>query len=149
MLGQTQFTPYPSSLVFKEAIPPSSVTSAGATNGSALDINQFEGNLAIVVDAILASAGTNPTLTFTVEHRADSSDSWGAVPADALINPSTGANATFGVVTDAANGGIQKLGLVRARCKAQIRVIGTVGGTSSPSFKFNAIIVGSNKYGDQ
>ena len=145
----TQFTPYPERLVFKEAIPPTSVTAAGATDGAAVDINEFEGNIAIVVDAILATAGTTPTLTFTVEHRADSGDSWGAVPADALIDASLGTADTFDVVTAAANGGVQVKGLVRARCKAQIRVVATVGGTSTPSFKFSAILVVSNKYGDQ
>lgn len=145
----TQFTPYPEKLAYAEAIPPTSVTAAGATNGSAIDINDLEGNIAILAHAILATAGTNPTLTFTVEHRANASDSWSAVPADALIDPDSGEATTFEVVTNAANGGLQVLGLVRARCKAQIRVIGTVAGTSTPSFKFSAAIVASSKYGDQ
>lgn len=145
----TQFTPHPENLVYKESIPASSVAAAGATNGAAVDINQFEGNVAIVVDSIRATAGTTPTLTFTVEHRTDSGDSWGAVPADALINGASGQAATFSVVTDAANGGVECLGLVRARVKAQIRIVATVGGTSTPSFKFSGIVVGSNKYGDQ
>lgn len=144
----TQFTPYPDQLTFVEAIPPTSVTAAGATEGPALPVGQYEGNLAIVAHSILATAGTNPTLTYTVEHRASASDSWGAVPADALLNED-GTAAAFGVVTAAANGGVQKRNLVRARCKAQIRVIGTVGGTSTPSFKFSAVIVASDKYGDQ
>src|SRR5262245_9658942 len=114
MLGQTQFYPYPGKLHYIEAIPPTSVTTAGATNGSAVNVNELEGNLASMVHAILATAGSSPTLTWTVEHRADSGDSWGAVPADALINPDTGAAATFGVVTAAANGGVQVLELVRA-----------------------------------
>lgn len=145
----TQFTPYPEKLHFFEAIPPTSVTSAGATNGTETLVNEMEGNLAVSVDAILATAGTNPTLTFTVEHRTGSAGSWSAVPAAALINPSTGAPATFNVVTDAANGGLQKLGLVRSLCKERVRVVATVGGTSTPSFKFSALIVGSDKYGDQ
>lgn len=145
----TQFTPYVEKLHYIEAIPPTSVTAAGATNGAAVSINELEGNLAVLAHAILATAGTTPTLTFTVEHRVDSGDSWGAVPAAALINPDTGAAATFGVVTAAANVGLQVLGLVRALCKAQIRVVATVAGTSSPSFKFSAAVVGSDKYGDQ
>lgn len=149
MIGQTQFTPYPGRLVYKELIPPSSVTAAGATNGTTTDINIFEGNIALILDAILATAGSSPTLTVTVEHRADANDSWGAVPADALINPDTGAASAFSVVTDAANGGVQKRELVRARCKAQVRLVATVAGSSSPSFKFAAIGVASNKYGDQ
>lgn len=144
----TQFTPYPAQLEYVEAIPPTSVAATGATEGSAVSINQYEGNLAIIAHAILATAGTNPTLTFTVEHRDSGSDSWGAVPADALLNEDGTASA-FGVVTNAANGGIQKRELVRARCKRQIRVIGTVGGTSNPAFKFAANLVASNKYGDQ
>lgn len=144
----TQFTPYPDQLQVVEAIPPTSVTAAGATEGSAVSISEYEGNILLVAHAILATAGTNPTLAFTVEHRASASDSWGAVPADALIDANGDAD-TFDTVTGAANGGVQKKGLVRARCKAQIRVVATVGGTSNPAFKFSAVIVASKKYGDQ
>lgn len=145
----TQFTPYPEKLHYFEAIPPSSVAAAGATNGTETLVNELEGNLAVIVDAILATAGSSPTLTFTVEHRTGSAGSWGAVPANALIDPSTGLAATFKVVTDAANGGQQKLGLIRSLCKERVRVVATVGGTSTPSFKFSAVLVGSDKYGDQ
>lgn len=144
----TQFTPHPENLAVAAAIPPTSVTAAGATNGTEININEAEGNVLILFHSILATAGTNPTLTPTVEHRVDSSDSWGAVPADALINEE-GEEDAFDVVTDAANGGLQKRGLVRARCKAQIRVVATVAGTSTPSFKFSAAVVYSNKYGNQ
>lgn len=145
----TQFTPHPEQLQFVEAIPLTTVSAAGATNGSAVSIGEFEGNVALLVQAPLAAAGTNPTLTFTVEHRVNASDSWGAVPAAALIDPATGNADTFNVVTGAANAGLQKLGLVRAMCKAQIRIVATVAGTSSPTFTFGAIVVGSKKYGDQ
>ena len=139
----TEFTPYPENLHYAEAIPPTRVTAAGATNGAWVNINEFEGNIA------LAAAGTTPTLTFTVEHRANSSDSASAVPADALINPATGDADTFDVVTDAANAGLQKLGLVRNRVKAQVRIVATVAGSSSPTFTFSGVLVGADKYGDQ
>lgn len=145
----TQFKPYPEKLHYVEAVPPTKATAAGATNGTEVAVNEAEGNIAIAVDATLAAAGTNPLLTFTVEHRASSSDSWGAVPAAALINPSTGAAATFGVVDAALNGGKQVLGLIRSLCKKNIRVVATVGGTSTPTFTFSALFVYSDKYGDQ
>lgn len=143
----TQFTPYPAKLKFLEAQPLTRVAAAGTTNGAAVSIGELEGTLALVVQAPLLT-GTTPTLTISVEHRVDSTDTWAAVPAASLINPSTGANATFSVVTDAANNGIQKLGLVKNLCKAQVRVNFVVAGTT-PVAIFGAQIVGSDKYGDQ
>lgn len=145
----TQFKPYPGTLVYKRSLKPASVTAAGATDGDWVSINEFEGNVAVVVDGILATAGTTPTLTFTVQHRSDSSDTPAAVPAAALIDPATGAADTFDVVTDAANDGVQVKELVRDMVKAQVRIVATVAGTNSPSFKFSGMFVGSNKYGDQ
>lgn len=149
MVGETQFYPYPGALHFVEAIPQTRVTAAGATNGTALTLSEFEGNVAIGVHSLRATAGTTPTLNYTVEHRASASDSWGAVPAAALIDPDTGDADTFTQTTDAAGGGLEIVELVRARCKAQIRVVATVAGSSSPTFLFSAFIVGSDKYGDQ
>lgn len=145
----TQFTPYIEKAHAVEGVPPTKTTAAGATQGSAVSIGEWVGNIMVLVNAPLASAGSSPTLTWTVEHRVDSTDSWGAVPAAALINPLSGAAATFAVVTDAANPGAQKLGLVKALCKAQIRLVATVGGTSTPTFVFAGFFIGSDKYGDQ
>jgi hypothetical protein len=145
----TQFEPHPEKLHITEALPNTTVTSATGTNGTDVTIGEAEGNIAAVVQVKLASAGTNPTCTITVEHRVDSTDSWAAIPAAALINPSTGAAATFGVVTDAANGGMQKLGLVKAMLKAHVRLVATVAGTSTPTFQFSGVLVFSDKYGDQ
>lgn len=143
----TQFTPNPEKLRFIEALPLTRVSAAGTTNGAAQSIGELEGNLALTVQAPLLT-GTTPTLTFSVEHRVDSNDSWGAVPTAALINPTTGNPATFNVVNDTQNNGLQKLGLVKAMLKAQVRVNAVVTGTT-PVAIFGAVIVGSDKYGDQ
>ncbi|MBZ0289986.1 MAG: hypothetical protein K8I30_20345 [Anaerolineae bacterium] len=143
----TQFTPHPEKLHFVEALPVSRVTSAGTTNGPAISIGEVEGNIALEVQAALLT-GTTPTLDFNVEHRVDSTDSWSAVPAAALINPTTGDPANFNQVTDTVNNGLQKLGLVKAMLKAQIRVNAVVAGTTPVSL-FSATVIFSDKYGDQ
>ncbi len=144
---KTQFAPYPEKLDFVEALPVTRVTTVSTTNGPAISIGEAEGNIALEVQAALLT-GTAPTLSFNVEHRVDSTDSWSAVPAVAIINPNTGAAATFNQVNDTINNGLQKLGLVKAMLKAQIRVNAVVAGTTPVSI-FSAVVIFSDKYGDQ
>lgn len=112
------------------------------TNGIAVDTSDLEGNLLAVVNSAAASA--SDTLDVTVEESLDGSTSWAAVPADALFNPDTGAQATFTQVTASA-ASHQQLGVVKERVKRYIRLVFTVAG-SSISIPCAASIVGAKKY---
>lgn len=119
-----------------------SVALTGNTNGIAVDVSAYEGNLLAVLNSAAASAGD--TLDVTVEESLDGSTSWAAVPADALFNPTTGAQATFAQVTASA-ASFQQLGIVRERVKRYVRLVFTVGG-SSISIPCSATILGAKKY---
>jgi hypothetical protein len=112
--------------------------------GEAVDVAPLEGDLVVLLDAE-AGTGTTPTLNLAIQHRADASDSWGAVPADALYDPATGQVATFDEVTDVANA-FQKLALRRERLKKTLRAVLTIGGTT-PDFVCAVYLVGLPKYG--
>jgi hypothetical protein len=142
-----QFMPYPERLTYTEVIPNTRVAAAGDTDSGWIDLNEFEGNVALVLQAEEIS-GTDPTLNVTIEHRQDSDDTPAAIPASSLQD-GAGNNATFAEVTDVAEEGLQVLALIRSELRAQIQVTVTVGGTSSPTFDFSALLVGSNKYGAQ
>jgi len=142
-----QFFPFPEGFQIVELIGPTHQVDTGAVDSGWVPIAEYEGNIALCLDAALASAGTTPTLTIAVTHRVDSNDAGDTLPSTSLINPSTGAAASFAVVTGAANAGLQVLGLVKAEARAQIKVTATVAGTSTPTFDFNMFLVASNKYG--
>lgn len=111
------------------------------TNGIAVDTSDLEGNILAVVNSAAASA--SDTLDVTFEESADNS-SWAAVPADALFNPTTGAQATLTQVTAAA-ASYQQIGIVKERVKRYIRMVFTVGGASI-SIPCSASFIGSKKY---
>lgn len=142
----SQFQPYPEGLEIVEVIPPTAAADAGATASDWIDIGEYEGNLALCLQAALASDGTAPTLTISIEHRVNSADTPAALPAGALQD-GEGNNDTFDVVTDAANAGLQKRALIRSSARAQIKVTATVGGADTPAFEFAMFLVGSKKYG--
>jgi hypothetical protein len=111
--------------------------------GTAVDIDDLQGNLLVVLDAE-AGTGTSPTLDLAIQHREDSDDDWANVPAAALYDPDTGDADTFDQVTDAA-ASTQQLALKRERLKAQLRAVLTIGGTT-PDFVCAVYLVGMPKY---
>lgn len=117
--------------------------------GSALDISRLEGNLEVIA-SVTAVSGTNPTLDITIEERVDADDTWAAIPDAAYFNPATdvaGVSAKFTQVTTTDS--YQIRGLKRQYLKAQIRVVGTIGGTSTPTFDFGVIVRGEDRYTDR
>jgi len=116
---------------------------SGTIEATALDISGIDGDVHLVLDAE-AGQGTNPTLDLAVQHRVDSTATWGAVPAASLYDPTTGDADTFTQVTSAAS--LQRLALHRERLKAQIRVVATIGGTNTPKFVCAVYAVGPLKY---
>ena len=97
-------------------------------DGTAIDIDDMDGNMLVTIDAE-AATGTTPTVNLAIQDRTDADDSWAAVTAAALYNLATGAAATFAEITDAA-ASLQTLGLKRNLLKAQVRAVLTIAGTT-------------------
>jgi len=122
---------------FTASIMPGTYTST--ETGVAVDTaNAEEPIIAVIAKSQAASAGTNPTLDFTVEESADGSSNWAEIPSDALINPDGNAADTFDQVTDAADSE-QVMGVRTQLCARYLRVVGTIGGTSTPTFSCVAL----------
>lgn len=95
-------------------------SSGGSTTGR--DITPYTGNLFLLVSD---RAGGTAAATVTVEHSTDLSTNYSTVPANALFNVNTGADATFADLSTSAS--TQVLGLNRQQLKKYIRV--TIAGT--------------------
>ena len=119
-----------------------STAAAGAINGTGVDTRSFVGNNFLVyVNAPVAS--TADTITFTVEHSEASGSGYSAVPAAALVD-SSGAAATFTVVTDAVAVS-QALGLDASLTKRYVRIVATTaGGSIDVNFAGYLIALSSN-----
>jgi len=103
--------------------------------GTALDVLDYEGVSLIVLNAGQASAGVNPTLNVKLQH-SDTTTSG---------DFSDVAGAAFTEVTDAAGGGVEVLKVNVSNLKRYLRVIGTIAGTSTPTFDFGVEFVGIKK----
>ncbi len=104
--------------------------------GSAVDIQDYEGVALAVLNSGAASAGTTPTLDVKVQH-SDTTTSGDFADV-------TGA--TFTQVTEVAGtAGVQVLKLNVSNLKRYIRVIGTIGGTATPTFDFGVDFIGFKK----
>lgn len=125
----------------KAMLTAQAVTSTTAVNGTAIDMSAYEGNALIVVNA--GAASTGDTLGFAVQESVDNS-TWAAVPADALFNVATGANATLSDVTD-AGASFQTVGLRKERVARYVRLVATATGTSI-SIVVGAQLIGAKKY---
>lgn len=92
--------------------------------GSAVDVRKFEGVGQLLLQSSAATAGTSPTLNVKITESATSGGTYTDV---------TGA--TFNQVTDAADL-TQMIPFDFSACKGFIKVVGTIGGTSTPTFGF-------------
>ena len=113
--------------------PTAARTSTG--NGTAVDLQQYDGDLIVLLDSAAASAGTNPTLDIKLQ----ASDTQGGSYADI-------SGAVFTRVTDAA-ASQQTLVISKSESPRWLRIVYTIGGTNSPSFTFSVNAVGVKKYG--
>ncbi len=120
------------------AIPTPTITETlkGATviNGSGVDLQQLDGQLAVVCD-VKNLAGTLPTLDLKVQHSDDDGSG------DAYADVTDGA---FAQITTVAS--VQKLVLQKSSLKRYARVVKTVGGTGVPQYYASAKMYGVNKY---
>jgi len=111
---------------------------------SGVDITNIDDDLLVLLD-VEAGTGTNPTLNLAIQHRQDSDDTWGAVPAAALYDPATGDADTFDEVTD-AEASTQTLALKREQLKAEVRGVLTIAGDANPDFVCAVYLLGLQKY---
>src|ERR1043166_8432587 len=108
-------------------------TSASRTanlTGSAVDLLDYEGVAAFVLNSGAATAGTNPTLDVKIQH-SDTTTSGDFVD----VSPAM----AFTQVTTTA--GVQLLTKNVSDLKRYVRVIGTLGGTSTPTFDYGVSIL--------
>lgn len=98
--------------------------STSTRTGTGVDIQQYDGLAKIIMMSGAASAGTTPTLDVKIQE----SDVVGSGYADVT-------GATFAQVTDAADS-TEMIQLDLSGTKRFIRVIGTIGGTATPTFDF-------------
>lgn len=103
-------------------------------DGSGVDLQAYDGDLALILDAAAAGAGTNPTLDVTVEHSDESAANFTQI----------GSTAFTRVTNTAAR---QILAISKDEAKRYVRVKYTIGGTNSPSFTFSVTGVALKKYG--
>lgn len=116
-------------LQVKNLLPVASVTSDG--NGSGVDIQSLEGQIAIVLDCSAPVAGSSPTMDVKIQ---DSSDN--STFADV-------SGAAFTQVTSSAS--VQKMVLNSDSLARYIRVVKDIGGTSSPEYLMSVKAYGIEK----
>lgn len=101
-----------------DLIPVSDITTTG--NGTGVDLLPYAGQVAIVLDA-KNIAGSSPTLAISVEDSANNSSF-------AAISPAV---AFTGLTTSTS---VQKIVINKNSVRRYIRVVRTIGGTSSPEY---------------
>lgn len=101
---------------------------------TSVDLQTYDGDVALILDSAAAGAGTNPTLDVSVEHSDESAANFTQIGTTA-----------FARVTSTASR--QILVISKDEAKRYVRVKYTIGGTNSPSFTFSVTGVGLKKYG--
>lgn len=95
-----------------------------------VDVKDYDGTVQVVLMSTAATAGTTPALNVKIQH----SDESGANYTDVT-------GATFAEVTDAGDV-TEMISLKIGELKRYIRVVGTITGTSTPTFAFGVCMVG-------
>lgn len=110
------------------------ISRTATLTGTAFDTAGYEGQMAVILAAGAATAGTNPTLNCKIQH------SHTTTSGDFVDLP----GAAFSEVTNAASQ--QLLTIDRKECRRYIRLVGTLGGTSTPTFPYGAAFLAQKKY---
>jgi len=98
--------------------PIADVTASG--NSTGVDLMNYSGEIGIILDCSAPVAGSSPTLDVKIQESADNSS---------FSDVTSG---EFSQVTSSAS--VQKLSLNKDQLKRYIRVVRTIGGTSSPQY---------------
>ena len=111
------------------AVRTSTVTATG------FEIRPYSGTVQLILQSSVATAGTSPTLDVTIEE------------SDALASGYTAVSgAVFAEVTDSADV-TEMIAINTDELKPFIRVVGTIGGTSTPTFGFGVSMLGTLQAG--
>lgn len=113
---------------FVEALPVATRTST--VTGSAVDLVDYDGYVAFTLMSEAATAGTTPTLNVKVTHADTSGGSYSDV-----------SGATWTEVTDAADAH-ETLVLDSSGLKRFVKIVGTIGGSATPTFAFGVNMTG-------
>lgn len=108
------------------------ISRTAALDGTPIDISSLEGSVLVLLDAGAATAGSTPTLDVKLQH----SDTQGGTYTDVT-------DGAFAQVTDTA--GHQKLVLRTDLLKPWVKAVGTLGGTSTPTFPYGVSLLGLPK----
>lgn len=100
--------------------------------GTGIDMSLYEGMAVVVLNSSAKTAGTDPTLDVTLESCSTVGGTYAAI---------TGA--AFAQITTSA--GIEAIAINVSNCAAFVRAVGTIGGTSTPTFDFGVTIYGVKK----
>ena len=102
--------------------------------GSAVDLAGYDGPAHIILQCEAAGAGTNPTMNVKIQHATASGGTYNDV-----------SGLAFAEVTETDS--TQMISCQVSDLRQFIRVVGTLGGTSSPSFTFGVSMVALKKDG--
>jgi hypothetical protein len=119
-----------SALYLANLIP--SQTATSTVTGSAVDLQDFDGEAYLTINCGQATAGTNPTATFTLTQCATSGGVYTAVTL----------NATPTVVTGVSGATNEIIAFRVADIQRYVKGVCTIGGTSTPTFSFSVNVVG-------
>jgi hypothetical protein len=108
------------------------------TNGTAIDVSGFQGQLCVTLDVGAASAGTTPVLIPTMQTSADNT-TWSNVAS--LTNTYTDFTNVNG-----ANAAYAEVPLDSRDCLKYVRLFLGLNGTNSPAYPVSALIIGKKKY---
>jgi len=111
------------------------VDTSATTNGTAIDLAGYSGEIGIILNAAHGSGNSDNTLAIKFQDSADGSTSWNDI-----------SGATFSTV-DGTNDSLQLLSLNKDEVKRYIRSVTTMAGTSK-SFVYGMSLVGMKKYQD-
>lgn len=110
---------------------------AANANTTAMDISQYVGRIGVVFAVGANTAGTNPTYDAYLQTGPHSN---GANAVNVTLD--SGSNAA---ITQATGATIQVLTIDKRKCDKYLKVVQTIGGTSSPSFPVSIAVVGQKQ----
>lgn len=113
-------------------------TQTSSTNGAAVDLQGYTGQLAVVLNAAKGTGNADNTLDVKIQDSADGSTGWADLsPAAAFaqVLGSGGADSTQKVVINSDN------------VRRYIRYVSTLAGTS-PSYRLGIVALGNKQYAD-
>lgn len=112
-------------------------TQTSSTNGAAVDLLGYEGEIAVILNAAKGTGNADNTLDVKIQDSADGSTSWGDVSGAAFTQ----------VLGSGGTDSCQKISVNSNECKRYIRYVSTLAGTS-PSYRYGVALLGMKQYAD-